>query len=447
MMDGCSIRECLHGYTTDALAAMCETWQLVAASKSSQIKALERVLEDPLHLTNAVRRLSEPAQRLLTLMAERAETAAADALDVRALYGVKDPIPVLHEVARLGLVLAVPHKRLGAFSLNHFRHEWHPSEDTPRFFVSRGVMNALPDPPPLGVVLPTVPEPDGQDSKGPNDRGTALLLETLRIVEVVRPRITANGELHKADASRAHKLARESNLPKEALDLTLVAARQLGCVEEKEGRLETTAKADQWSQMPRAERVRMLFQAYLNAQDLPDLELFFPQLFDSLNEHLPRGWMRRTYHRRLVAKILAEQEEGRWHSVEALVEKVRTLDSDILFLDSRWRAIKSNAQDAGAVWKNRCWMNHEHRLFDWAIRVLLHDLGVVEVVGDAFRVTPVGRYALGTGGAPIDLGDVSRKVLVVQPNFEVSTNVLPTCAGNSTCSASAIQAARSAPTG
>ncbi|MFA6245226.1 MAG: hypothetical protein WC655_30065, partial [Candidatus Hydrogenedentales bacterium] len=63
-----SVKECLQGYTNDTLGVVCERWQLAASNKASRIRAIERILTDPLHIDSALLALTPPAIRLLHLL-------------------------------------------------------------------------------------------------------------------------------------------------------------------------------------------------------------------------------------------------------------------------------------------------------------------------------------------------------------------------------------------
>ena len=65
MNQGFTIRECLRGYTNEALQEMCRHWRLAAGTKPNRIKALEKVLRDPLHVRDALACLSPESVRLL----------------------------------------------------------------------------------------------------------------------------------------------------------------------------------------------------------------------------------------------------------------------------------------------------------------------------------------------------------------------------------------------
>jgi len=416
-----TIRECLHGYTDEALSEMCERWQVAASSKPNRIRALEKVLGDPLHIESTLRGLSLDAVRLLHLVADNGTLSIRDVLHVPGLYTKRDPVNALHEAAFLGLVLVCPEERTGAFSFNQIHPHRDSRESSPLLFASSLVKHYLPAAEPMGLAMTPATNPPEKTSAPSADRATAFFLETLRIVELLNPRVTAADMLHKADLTRAQEQAREAQMPVEAFSLSLMTALELGCVETKRGRLVTTPKAGEWASRPYAKRMKDLLGAYAAGQSLPDIKLFFPQLIDSFEEHLPRGAVRRTYHRLLAAHILREQPEGVWFAVNTLVRALYDLDHNVLCLEEQWRSIASNSRDNSPVWKDRQWEMREQRLFTWMIQSFLFDLGIVELAdeGKYFRVTPTGRYALGVGPQP-DRGEAStHDALVVQPDFEV----------------------------
>ena len=416
-----TIRECLHGYTDDALSEMCERWQVAASSKANRIRALEKVLGDPLHVESTMRGLSLEAVRLLHLVADNGTMSIRDVLHVPGLYAKRNAIDALHQVAFLGLVLVCPEERTGAFSFNQIHPHRDSRESSPLLFASALVKHYLPAAEPMGLAMTPTTEPPSNPSAPSADRATAFFLETLRIVELLNPRVTAADSLHKADLTRAQEQAREAQMPVEAFSLSLMIALELGCVEVKRGRLVTTPQAAEWSSRPYAERMKDLMHAYVNGQSLPDIKLFFPQLYEAFDEYLPRGSVRRTYHRLLVAHILREQPEEVWFSLGTLARALYDLDHNVLCLDEQWRAIASNTRDITPVWKDRQWEMREQRLFSWMIQSFLFDLGIVELGGEGkyFRVTPAGRYALGVGPLP-DRGEATQQdALVVQPDFEV----------------------------
>jgi hypothetical protein len=414
-----TIKECLHGYTNDALGTMCEAWRLAAASKPARIRALDKVLHETLHLRSAIRQLDEAAVRLARLIAAHGPADTADLLNVPGLYTRQKPEAALQRLTQLGLALAVPQERAGAFSFAHVTRKYQAGELGPLLFVPEHVQRLLPPGKPLGTAIPVATAP-GEVSPN-DDRATGIFLETLRIADAVEPRVTSTGEIHTSDETRALELCREVGISDDGFTLALLAARQLGCIEEREGRLKTTPQAERWADQPTPDRVRDLFQAYLAAQDLPDLRLFFPEMSPALEKHLLPSTLRRTYHRTLVARILAEQPEGAWHTIDSLAEAVRLLDRNVLFLDERWRAIGSGAREFSAAWQDRAWQAHEKRLFTWMVGTLFAGLGMVDLADDGalFRVTPVGRYALGVAEAPPDSRNGCEGALVVQPDFEI----------------------------
>jgi hypothetical protein len=415
-----TVKECLHGYTNEALGTVCAHWKLVSANKPGRIRAVERILMDPLHLNAAVGQLDGPALRLAHLIADRELAETSDILSVPALYSRQKPELTLQRLAQLGLVLSCPQERAGAFSFSHLVRKYQPGETGPLLFVPEAVRKLLPPAPFLNVPVPVAEAPATPPSAGP-DRATGIFLEMLRIVETVTPRVTSTGELHKSDEVRGQELCRDGGISAAALTLALSMARQMGCIEEKEGRLKTTRKAESWAEENRANRARGMFQAYLAMDDLPDLKIFFPEIAPAMEKHMPAGSLRRTYHRRLVAQILSEQPDGAWHSFDSLVETVRILDRNVLFLEERWRAIESNAREFSSAWQERAWAAYEKRIFTWMVGTLFAELGLVESSEEAgvFRVTPIGRYALGAAPAPNEDVNGSKDALLVQPDFEV----------------------------
>ena len=416
-----SVKECLRGYTSVALGDMCARWQLAVTAKPNRIRAIEKVLGDPLHVRRVLDQLKPEAVRLLHLVAGREAAAASDVLSVPGLFANGQAAAVLRDVAHLGLVLVCPHDRAGAFSFSDLPGDQHANGSPTPLAVPRMVAKYLPEPSPLGVKLRAAPAPATPDGPADAEKATAAFLETLRAVDVLAPRVTAAGTIHKTDLARAQALASEAEVTRDALSLALTMAWQMGCFEVRNGRLATTARAGQWAASRPADRIRELFQAYLESEEIPDLRLFFPQIGDAVDEHLPRGSARRTYHKRLAAAILSEQDVKTWRPVEALGETVRQIDSNVLFLEERWRAVRSHARDANAAWKLQSWRTHEERLFLWMVRSLMGNAGMVQLgdEGKAFRLTPLGRYALGAGPRPADNGVAARDALVVQPDFEV----------------------------
>ncbi|MCC6697706.1 MAG: helicase-associated domain-containing protein [Candidatus Hydrogenedentes bacterium] len=416
-----SIKECLRGYTNDALGAMCERWNLVAGTKANRIRALEKVLDDPLHVKQALSQLCASEIRLLNLLARSPGLLASDLVSVPALVGGEGPSRALLSLATLGLALVLPQDRAGAFSLVHLTREEQGAGASPALVLLTCAEGLLPISPPFGLRLPTASQVPDETSVTRKDGAATALLETLRLVEVLGPRVTATGELHKSDGARARELAGEAGVSGEALQFALLGARRLGCVEIKAGRLVTTDRAEKWAGGSLAQRTRDLFLAYLTSDELPDLQLFLPQVYEAMEARMPAGSLRRRYYKTLAANLLAEQEEGAWIPLDAFSEAVRRLDENVLFLHERWRAIAAGARDPSAAWRDRTWQNHERRLFQWMVQSLFANMGIVELAdeGRLFRVSDVGRYALGVGSAPQDAEQAQHDALVIQPDFEV----------------------------
>jgi len=400
---------------------MCERWKLAASTKASRIKALERILGDPLHLKGVLGGLDPPALRLLHLVTASERLTTADVAGLRGLIGSQAPAEAVETLGSLGLVLIPPVERAGAFSFSHLAREDRMAPGTYALSVPEALRPHVPEPPALGHEIPGFPDPVDAATVASKDGATAAFLETLRVVEVLGPRVTAAGEMHKSDGTRARELASDANVTAEAMRFALMIARQLGCITTKNGRLVSTGRAEEWARAPRAERARSQFRGYLASDELPDLELFFPQAYEAMQSRLPKGSLRRRYHKLLIAQILAEQPEDTWFTLEAFGNTIRRIDENFLFLCERWRAIAANAPDASAAWRDRAWQNHEKRLLYWMIHSLLANLGIVELADDGklFRVTALGRYALGVGLAPEETDGSVRDALVVQPDFEV----------------------------
>lgn len=416
-----TVKECLRGYTEDALGEICDRWQLAASSKPSRIRAVEKILSDPLHIRTAVEAADADMIRLLHLVADAGVRSSADLFQTPGLYSLKPAPMALREAALMGFVLVVPQERAGAFTFAHLSRDRVIGESAPQVFVPPMVARYLSPAAPLGVTVPVAETPADGGEETPSDRATMLLLETMRIVEMVGPRVTANGAIHKSDETRARELAREAGMPNDGLGFSLMVAQELEMIVAKRGRLETTPKAAAWAAMSRAERMRELFQGYLRAQQLPDVRLFFPQLYGAIEDHLEKGSLRRTYHRALAAAVLSEQPAGAWHSVDAFAHTIHQIDRNVFFLEERWRAIQSNVRDPNAAWKDHQWQMREKRLFVWLIQNLLHDMGIVRLAneGHLFQITESGRYALGVGPLPAEDAEAGKDAVLVQPDFEV----------------------------
>lgn len=416
-----SVRECLRAYTAEALGEICANWDLASQSKDGRLRAAEKILQDPLHVRERVEALEPDMIRLLHLASKHETVSASDLYQVPGLYSLKAAPMTVSDAASFGFLLVCPHERAGSFSFSQLTRDRIIGDSSLRLFVPKLVQKYLPDAPPLGVKVPVAEAPEDDQITPSSDRATMLFLETLRIVEMVSPRVTAAGTIHKSDEVRAREISRDAGLPNDGLSFALMVTEELGAIEAKQGRLVTTAKAAQWTQLPRADRMRDVFNAYLTASPLPDVKLFFPQLFKALEEHLEADTFRRSYHRNLVAAILREQPEGVWHSVNAFAHTVYQIDRNLFFLEERWRAIHANVREATSAWKEHQWQMREKRLLLWMIQNLLNDMGMVELAdeGDHFRVTPIGRYALGVGPKPKTDFDIMSDALIVQPDFEI----------------------------
>ena len=149
-----SVKECLRGYTNDALGAMCDRWKLVAGTKANRIRALEKVLDDPLHVRQAVSELGPSEIRLLNLLAQSPGLLASDLVSVPALVGGEGPSRVLLSLATLGLALVLPQDRAGAFSLSHLAREEQGSGASPALILLTCAEGLIPNPPPLDCNCP-----------------------------------------------------------------------------------------------------------------------------------------------------------------------------------------------------------------------------------------------------------------------------------------------------
>ena len=416
-----SVRECLHGYANETLGAMCEHWKLAANSKLSRLKALERVLNDPLHLKSAVASLDSVSLRMLHVLGTRGAVSTADLLSVPGLYDTHQPDQSVQKLAVSGLALVCPDDRNGVFSVGMLSRERLNGHGGPNLFVPGAVRALAPESPRLETTLPSSSEASPVVDPPAPHRLTQAMLEVFRIIDLIEPRIAASGEIHRNDEVRIEELRRDSGVSKESLGLALMMARQLGCVVTEHRKLVTAPPAEQWTAQSHANRMRDLFLAYVSSPCLTDLRLFFPDIAPQIEEHLPQGSMRRTYHRQLAVKILRESAADTWYAVGALADIVRQADSNVLFLLERWRSILSHAQDSGPSWQERAWQAHEKRLYIWLVQAVLADMGVVELGGQGqfMRITPIGRFALGLGPEPDPSEQASAPCVTVQPDFEV----------------------------
>ena len=427
MNQGFTIRECLRGYTNEALQEMCRHWRLAAGTKPNRIKALEKVLRDPLHVRDALACLSPESVRLLNLLAERGSTRAADVLSVFGLYGDGGTGRAMREVVRCGLALVSPQGGSGAFSFSRLRRDIPHADASPQVFVPELVAANMPSSTPIDVGLAPLSKPVQPDGRTGSEWATGAVLEVLRIAELHSPRVTAAGRVHRSDLAKAQQAAREAGVSPEALALGLMMARGLGCVAAKGGRLTTSDRAEQWASRSGPERMRDLFRAFVTSEELTELETFFPQLFEEMAEHLQPGSLRRTYHKTLAATAVAGLDAGSWYDVAGFAEAIRTLDRNVLFLDEQWRAIRAHARGNVGAWKQRAWEMHERRYYEWLVRTVLSGLGMVELGGGGarFRITETGQYALGVrrdqceAPAQSEVLSEADHALVVQPDFEV----------------------------
>ena len=424
-----TVRECLQGYTHNTLLSMCGAWGVCARTKEGCIRALEKVLGDPLHLRESLRDAHPDILRLLHILASRDVVTAADALAARGLYTESHPTGLLRSVVERGWTLIVPQGNAGAFSLSDLNREYRLPDSGPSMSVSEGVAAILPAPPEFRSLLTPIEGEVRPCPESAGDWATSAFLEVLRLVDVERPRVIASGAVHRADLARMQDQGREAGVPAETATVILGLARALECVVPREGRLVVSPRAEEWVRRPRADRTRDLFNAFQKGEDLVELQVFFPELVNAIEGYAAPGTLRRTYHKQLVALLIRSLEPSRWYAVRDFVDEVRRRDRNVLFLDEPWRAIQAHARGDLNAWKEHAWRTHEERLFEWMVRVVLAGLGIVELAegGRAFRVTDMGRYALGEGPLPSaehSDGPECRAqdiegALVVQPDFEI----------------------------
>ncbi len=404
---------------------MCDLRRIEANSKPARIRALERVLCDPLHIQDAIRGLSAQALRLLRLAAPRPSCSAPDLVSVAALYAEPGTESAVEEAVRAGLLLACPEGDVGAFAIGSLIRENARPGDGPHLFVPTAVCELLPEAPPLPhTVTPADHEVDQTNDTAEYDTATSTFLETLRILELITPRVTASGSLHKSDLSRAHELAREAGMSADAMNIAVLQARALGCVEIEEGRLVLTSRAERWAEQSRPDRMRDLFQAYLASDQLDDINVFFSRDMERMEAGMPPGTLRRRYHRLLPAELLRALEQDKWYSLAAVIDQIRRLDRNVLFLEEPWRDTLATSRNGSGV-ADRLWTTYERRFYEWIFRTIIGGLNMVEwaMDGTLFRMTPIGSYALGIDGRLADCDSdekpEGRAAVVVQPNFEV----------------------------
>ncbi|MBI4560301.1 MAG: helicase-associated domain-containing protein [Candidatus Hydrogenedentes bacterium] len=421
MIPSYSIKECLQGYTNETLGALCNQWRVAVSSKAHRIRALEKLLRDPLHVRTALSKLDAGELRLLHVLAEHGPATARDLLSVPGLHALADSPRALQQLVAFGLVVAGPQGRSGAFSMLQLLRRMDIRDEAVWLFVSDIVQKLMPARPPLRIQFSPVRDEGTPQASPVRETATSAFLEMLRAVGAVSPRLTSTGELHRADAARAQEMFVEAGLTREGFLIYLMMGRELGYIATVSGRLTVDRKAEAWVEFGTAERVRMLFEAFLTAQDLPDLETFFPDLYPPMAEHLPVGSIRRTYHRTLTVALLREQAADIWFPVDSLAGTIYQVDRNVLFLEERWRALAGNVHNPSDTWKERAWAARETRLFRWMLHTVFFAFGVIELgrEGEVFRITPLGRYVLGVGESPEPEDAEPVPALTVQPDFEV----------------------------
>lgn len=414
-------KECLLGYTDESLRAMCKQWALAADTKSTRVRALEKVLSDPLQVRDVLRSLNPDCLRLLNLLAQREFTAAPDLFDVPGLFTFGSPEKPLAKVLQWGLALVCPQGRAGAFSLKQMR--WASRDDYPvlRFTAVETVTRELPSPPPVVVDLEPAQEPEDTPREASPKAATSAFLEALRAVDLLGPRVTSGGFIHQRDLARAREMAREAGVTAEATTLALTMSRELGCVAAQDGRLVVTKKAQEWAERTSADQARDLFAVFIACPDLADLEPFFPSIGRQVDSRYGPSSLRRTYHRTLTATVLEGLEAGAWYAVEGVIKAIRKRDRNVLFAKESWRNHLGYGANPTGRWTDEMWLTRERRYFEWLLCSQLRDLGIVHLAQEnrLVRVTPLGWYALGVGDPPPKPSTESDAVLVVQPNFEI----------------------------
>ena len=145
------MRECLRGYTTEALGEVCASRQLAVTNRDSRIRALEKILRDPLHIDQSIKSLRDSALRALKLVDWRGRMRVVDLVAVPGLYGAKEPLEQVESLVRDGLLLALPEQNSGAFSISHIRQSVTNGVASPTVCVPEGIARRLPAPPLLDV--------------------------------------------------------------------------------------------------------------------------------------------------------------------------------------------------------------------------------------------------------------------------------------------------------
>src|SRR5690606_36668347 len=142
-----------------ALNEMCERWEVAASSKPNRIRALEKVLGDPLHIESTLRGVSLEAVRLLHLVADNGTMSIRDVLHVPGLYAKRNPLKALLEVAHLGMVLVCPEEREGAFSFSQIHPYRDSRESSPLLSTTDLVKHYQLPSEPMGLMMTPAPEP------------------------------------------------------------------------------------------------------------------------------------------------------------------------------------------------------------------------------------------------------------------------------------------------
>jgi len=423
-----SVKECLRGYTSETLGILCSEWALAASSKESRIRALEKVLQDPLHLERAAIDLEPEARRALALIRSRGTAFYADLVSVPGLIGDGRTQESIDALARRGIVLVSPLNLKGAFTFNDLVLNGHAPNTGPALVIPEAIGRLLSEPPQVESTQAPAGEDESCKCVPPAESMVWCVLDTLRAVDIVEPRLTSAGTIHKSDRARLNDVAKEAGLSTEGFDLSLMMALGHGTIADAGRRLVTTPESMTWAKATKTDQIKAIFEAYQHSDALPDVRLFYPDIFDSLEEAMPEKTLRRTYHRRLAAAALRVLQPGVWHRVDEFAGAIRRLDENVLFLREHWRALKSNAGEGSTSWRQRTWQSYEARFFQWYLRSLLFKLEMVELSEseDLFRITALGAAALG-----IEMGDSApvtqcsdekgnqAPALIVQADFEV----------------------------
>ena len=146
MSETFTIKECLRGYTTEALGEVCASRQLAVTNRDSRIRALEKILRDPLHIDQSIKSLRDSALRALKLVDWRGRMRVVDLVAVPGLYGAKEPLEQVESLVRDGLLLALPEQNSGAFSISHIRQSVTNGVASPTVCVPEGIARRLPAP-------------------------------------------------------------------------------------------------------------------------------------------------------------------------------------------------------------------------------------------------------------------------------------------------------------